>query len=67
MPHYRVKYSWLTGIGSERVYEYDIYIAENCQEAADLCRNEYGHLHGMRVEFIWKYNHGSWMAVNAWR
>ena len=63
----RVEYSYPTGINGERAREHDVYLAENCQEAADLARNEYGHLEGMRVDRIWKENHGSWMAVNAWR
>lgn len=67
MFYYRVEISYPTGINGERARENDVFLAENCQEAVDLARDEYIHLEGMRVERVWKENHGSWMAVNAWR
>lgn len=67
MFYYRVEYSFPTGIGVERARSYEVYLAENCQEAVDLCRDQFVHLEEMRVERVWKENHGSWMAVNAWR
>lgn len=67
MFYYRVEFSYPTGINGGRARGYDVYLAENCQEAADLARDEYIHLKDMRVERVWKENHGSRMAVNAWR
>lgn len=67
MYYYKVEYSWPTGINNERARGEEVYLAENCQEAADLCRDQFVHLEGMLVDRIWKENHGSWMAVNAWR
>lgn len=67
MFYHRVEISYPTGINGGRAREYDVFLAENCQEAVDLARDAYVHLEGMRVERVWKENHGSWMAVNAWR
>lgn len=68
MFYYKVEYSYRTGIGSERARDYDVYLAENCQEAVDLCRDEFVHLEDMRVERVWKdFGGESYWAVNAWR
>lgn len=67
MFYYKVEISYPTGINGVRAREYDVFLAENCQEAVDLARDEYVRLEGMRVERVWKENYGSWMVVNAWR
>ena len=67
MYHYKVEYTFSTGIPGKkrRVRDYDLYRAENCQKAVDLCRNEYGHLEGLRIEGVWKETN-SWIRTDAW-
>lgn len=67
MFYYKVEYSFPTGIGAERARSYEVYLAENCQEAVDLCRDQFVYLEEMRVERVWKGINGSYWAVNAWR
>lgn len=64
---YKVEFSFVSTTGDNRARTMEIYYAPDCQAAADMARRQYGHLEEMRVERVWKENHGSWMAVNAWR
>lgn len=67
MYSYKVAYTFLTEIGNQRSKEKnDIYFAMNCQEAADLCRNEYKYLHGFRIERIWIDIQNRWCIVDNW-
>ena len=68
MYFYRVEYTFWTGIpGMERsTRSHDIYFAEDCQEAVDLCRDTYSYLEGLRIESVWKEIRNNWWIVNAW-
>lgn len=64
---YKVEFSFIPTTGGNRARTMEIYYAPDCQQAVYMARADWGHLEEMRVERVWKENHGSWMAVNAWR
>lgn len=66
MYNYRVEYTYISPARGRRIRKAEQYFADNCQEAVNQCRAEYFNGKEMRVERVWKDNHGSWMAVNAW-
>lgn len=63
---YRVEYTYTSSATGRQIRKAEQYQADNCQEAVNRCRGEYCTEKDMRVERVWKENHGSWMAVNAW-